>query len=456
MIFPENFVWGAATASYQIEGAVKEDGRGQSIWDTFSHSPGNVADGDTGDVACDHYHRYQDDVALMRELRLAAYRFSVAWPRIQPDGSGPANPAGLAFYDRLVDELLEAGITPYVTLYHWDLPQALEERGGWVDRDTAYRFADYAGIVHERLGDRVRDWATLNEPWVAAFLGYGNGVHAPGRKNPAHALRSAHHLLLGHGLAASRLRELGAQSIMLVVNSSPVLTPAQVNDPQAVASEADAAAVDRIHALLTRQFLDPAIHGRYPEEVLAAAARNGGAEHIQDGDLKIVNAPIDLVGINYYNPCVVQAGPGRPADAAWPGSEDVEFATADAPTTAMGWPIVPDGLSRLLVRLSQDYPQVGLMVTENGAAFDDVVEDGRVHDVDRVSYLRGHLQEVGRAIEQGADLRGYLVWSLLDNFEWAEGYRRRFGIVHVDYATQTRVLKDSALWYRDVIAANRL
>jgi beta-glucosidase len=456
MIFPENFVWGAATASYQIEGAVKEDGRGQSIWDTFSHSPGNVADGDTGDVACDHYHRYQDDVALMRELRLAAYRFSVAWPRIQPDGSGPANPAGLAFYDRLVDELLEAGITPYVTLYHWDLPQALEERGGWVDRDTAYRFADYAGIVHERLGDRVRDWATLNEPWVAAFLGYGNGVHAPGRKNPAHALRSAHHLMLGHGLAATRLRELGAQSIMLVVNSSPVLTPAQVNDPQAVASEADAAAVDRIHALLTRQFLDPAIHGRYPEEVLAAAARNGGTEHIQDGDLKIINAPIDLVGINYYNPCVVQAGPGRPADAAWPGSEDVEFATADAPTTAMGWPIVPDGLSRLLVRLSQDYPQVGLMVTENGAAFDDVVEDGRVHDVDRVSYLRGHLHEVGRAIEQGADLRGYLVWSLLDNFEWAEGYRRRFGIVHVDYATQTRVLKDSALWYRDVIAANRL
>jgi beta-glucosidase len=380
----------------------------------------------------------------------------VAWPRIQPDGSGPANPAGLAFYDRLVDELLEAGIAPYVTLYHWDLPQSLEERGGWVDRDTAYRFADYAALVHERLGDRVRDWATLNEPWVAAFLGYGNGLHAPGRKNPAHALRSAHHLLLGHGLATSRLRELGAQSIMLVVNSAPVLTPAQVNDPQAVASEADAAAVDRIHALLTRQFLDPALYGRYPEEVLAAAARNGGTGHIQDGDLKIINAPIDLVGINYYNPCVVQAGPGRPADAAWPGSEDVEFAAADAPTTAMGWPIVPDGLSRLLVRLSQDYPQVGLMVTENGAAFDDVVEDGRVHDADRVSFLQGHLREVGRAIEQGADLRGYLVWSLLDNFEWAEGYRRRFGIVHVDYATQARVLKDSALWYRDMIAANRL
>ncbi|MEU4571606.1 GH1 family beta-glucosidase [Nonomuraea sp. ATR24] len=456
MIFPENFVWGAATASYQIEGAVKEDGRGQSIWDTFSHTPGKVADGDTGDVACDHYHRYPDDIALMRELGLGAYRFSVAWPRIQPDGAGAANPRGLAFYDRLVDGLLEAGITPYVTLYHWDLPQALEDRGGWADRDTAYRFAEYAELVHDRLGDRVGDWATLNEPWVSAFLGYGNGVHAPGRRDPGDALRSAHHLLLGHGLAAARLRELGAQRLMLVVNSSPVLTPAQVNDPQAVPSEADQAAVDRIHALLTRQFLDPAIHGRYPEEVLAAAARNGGTGHILDGDLTLINAPVDVVGVNYYNPCVVEAGPGLPADAAWPGSEDVRFAPADAPTTAMGWPIVPDGLSRLLVRLSQDYPQVGLMVTENGAAFDDVVENGRVHDADRVSYLDGHLREVGRAIEAGADLRGYLVWSLLDNFEWAEGYRRRFGIVHVDYATQTRVLKDSALWYRDVIAANRL
>ncbi|MEV4801307.1 GH1 family beta-glucosidase [Nonomuraea sp. NPDC049421] len=456
MIFPEDFVWGAATASYQIEGAVKEDGRGQSIWDTFSHTPGNVADGDTGDVACDHYHRYRDDVALMRELRLAAYRFSVAWPRIQPDGEGEINPRGLAFYDRLVDELLASGISPYVTLYHWDLPQALEDRGGWTNRDTAYRFADYAQAVHDQLGDRVTDWATLNEPWVAAFLGYGNGVHAPGRRDPGQALRSAHHLLLGHGLAARRLRESGAGRIMLVVNSAPVLTPDQVNDPSAVAGEADAAAARRIHALLTRQFLDPAVYGTYPEEVLAAAERNGGTAHIQDADLELINAPLDLIGINYYNPCVVEAGPGLPADAAWPGSEGVRFAPADAPTTAMGWPIVPDGLSRLLVRLSQDYPQVGLMVTENGAAFDDVVEDGRVHDDDRVAYLDGHLREVHRAIEAGADLRGYLVWSLLDNFEWAEGYRRRFGIVHVDYATQERVPKDSALWYRDVIVRNGL
>ncbi|MEV0148443.1 MULTISPECIES: GH1 family beta-glucosidase [unclassified Nonomuraea] len=456
MIFPENFVWGAATASYQIEGAVKEDGRGQSIWDAFSHAPGNVAGGDTGDVACDHYHRYADDVALMRELRLAAYRFSVAWPRVQPDGTGPANPRGLAFYDRLVDELLAAGVTPYATLYHWDLPQALEDRGGWTARDTAYRFAEHAEAVHARLGDRVRHWTTLNEPWVAAYLGYGNGVHAPGRRDPAAAMRAAHHLMLGHGLAAARLRALGAESLMLVVNSAPVLTPAQVGDPSAVPGEADAAAVERVHALLTGQFLDPAVHGRYPEAVLEAARRNGGTGHILDGDLELIRAPIDRIGVNYYNPCVVEARPGEPADAAWPGSEDVAFRAADAPVTAMGWPIVPDGLSRLLLRLSRDYPGTPLMVTENGAAFEDVVVDGRVHDADRVSYLEGHLREAHRAIEAGADLRGYLVWSLLDNFEWAEGYRRRFGIVHVDYATQARTPKDSALWFRDVIVRNGL
>ncbi|MGW4473428.1 GH1 family beta-glucosidase [Nonomuraea sp. NPDC004354] len=454
VVFPENFVWGAATASYQIEGAAKEGGRGPSIWDTFSATPGKVRDGDTGEVACDHYHRYRDDVALMRELGLGAYRFSVAWPRIQPTGSGPANSAGLGFYDRLVDELLEAGITPYVTLYHWDLPQTLEDLGGWTVRDTSHRFADYAAIMHDRLGDRVSHWTTLNEPWVAAFLGYGNGVHAPGRTSAHDALRAAHHLLLGHGLAARTLRAKGAEEIMLVVNSAPVLTPAQVNDPDAAPSAADAEVVQRIHALLTRQFLDPALAGRYPEEVLSAAGRNGGTAHIRDGDLEIVNAPIDLVGVNYYNPCVVEAAPGLPADAAWPGSEGVRFAPADAPVTAMGWPIVPSGLSRLLVRLSRDYPRVGLMVTENGAAFDDVVEHGRVHDDGRLAYLEGHLRAAHAAITAGADLRGYLVWSLLDNFEWAEGYRRRFGLVHVDYATQARTLKDSALWYRSVISDN--
>ncbi|MGV9775140.1 GH1 family beta-glucosidase [Streptosporangium sp. NPDC003464] len=454
--FPRGFVWGAATASYQIEGAVKEDGRLPSIWDTFSGTPGKVAGGDTGDVACEHYFHYADDVRLMSELGLGAYRFSVAWPRVQPDGTGRINPRGLDFYSRLVDRLLEAGITPYATLYHWDLPQALEDAGGWPERDTAHRFADYARAVHGRLGDRVQHWTTLNEPWVAAFLGYGNGVHAPGRRDPAAALRAAHHLLLGHGLAAQVLRAGGAEEIMLVLNLAPVITPAQVNDPAAVPSPADAEAVRRIDALLTRQFLDPALRGEYPAELLAIAERNGGLAHIRDGDLGTVNQPIETIGINYYNPCVVESGPGEAADAAWPGSEDVRFRTVDVPVTAMGWPIVPNGLSRLLLRLADDYPGVGLVVTENGAAFDDVVEDGRVHDAGRTGYLDGHLRAVHAAIAEGADVRGYLVWSLLDNFEWAEGYRRRFGIVHVDFATQRRLLKDSALWYREVIKRNGL
>ncbi|WP_433241915.1 GH1 family beta-glucosidase [Streptosporangium sp. CA-135522] len=454
--FPTGFVWGAATASYQIEGAVKEDGRQPSIWDTFSVTPGKVVGGDTGDVACEHYFRYADDVRLMSELGLAAYRFSVAWPRVQPDGTGPINLRGLDFYSRLVDRLLEAGITPYATLYHWDLPQPLEDAGGWLERDTAHRFADYARAVHQRLGDRVQHWTTLNEPWVSAFLGYGNGVHAPGRKDPAAALRAAHHLLLGHGLATQALRAGGAEEIALVLNLAPVITPAQVSDPAAEPSPADAEAVNRIDALLARQFLDPALRGRYPSEVLAIAERNGGLAHIRDGDLTTINQPIELVGINYYNPCVVESASGEVADAAWPGSEDVRFCTVDAPVTAMGWPIVPDGLSRLLLRLADDYPEVGLIITENGAAFDDVVEDGRVHDTGRTGYLDGHLRAVHAAIAAGADVRGYLVWSLLDNFEWAEGYRRRFGIVHVDFATQRRLLKDSALWYREVIKRNGL
>ncbi|MEV0582104.1 GH1 family beta-glucosidase [Nonomuraea sp. NPDC050310] len=447
--FPAGFVWGAATAAYQIEGAAKEDGRGQSIWDTFSATPGKVAGGDTGETATGHYHRYREDVALMRSLGLGAYRFSVAWPRVQPDGGGAVNPLGLGFYDRLVDELLAGDITPYVTLYHWDLPQALEDRGGWANRDTAYRFAEYAQAVHDKLGDRVREWTTLNEPWVAAFLGYGNGVHAPGRAEPADALRAAHHLLLAHGLGTKVLREAGAERIMLVINSAPVFTPAQVHDPAAPVSEADAEAVARIDALLTRQFLDPALRGSYPEELVAAHA-----PHVRDGDLELINQPIDLVGINYYNPTVVEAAPGTPADPAWPGSQGVRFCPVDGPATAMGWPIVPSGLSRLLVRLGRDYPEVGLMVTENGAAFDDTVEDGRVHDADRLDYLRTHLRAVHDAIGEGADVRGYLVWSLLDNFEWAEGYRKRFGIVHVDYGTLTRTPKDSALWYRDAVSAN--
>ncbi|MFF3444039.1 GH1 family beta-glucosidase [Streptosporangium sp. NPDC002721] len=438
LAFPPGFVWGAASAAYQIEGAAREDGRGPSIWDTFSRTPGRVVSGHTGDVACDHYHRYSDDVELMRSLGLAAYRFSVAWPRIQPDGSGPVNPHGLDFYDRLVDSLLAAGIDPYVTLYHWDLPQALEDRGGWTARDTAYRFADYASAVHARLGDRVRTWTTLNEPWVAAFLGYGSGVHAPGRTDAGDAFRAAHHLLLAHGLGTRALREAGARELALTLNLSPA-----VGDP---------AAAERVDLLLNRQFLDPALCGEMPEDLLKIIDRHAGLDHLRDGDLTLIHQPIDLLGINYYCPQYVADAPGTPADPAWPGSEDISFVHPGGPSTAMGWPIDPAGLTTLLTRLSRDYPSVGLLITENGAAFDDATpSDGRVADPDRVAYLDSHLRAAHAALAEGADLRGYLVWSILDNFEWAEGYHKRFGIVHVDFTTQRRVPKDSALWYRDLV-----
>ena len=464
LIFPDGFVWGAATAAYQVEGAARAEGRGPSIWDTFSHTPGKVADGHTGDVACDHYRRYADDIRLMKDLGLSAYRFSVSWSRVLPAGAGAVNAAGLDFYDRLVDALLTAGIAPYVTLYHWDLPQALEDAGGWAERDTAYRFADYVRVVGDRLGDRVGTWMTLNEPWVAAILGYGIGVHAPGRTSPADAFRASHHLLLAHGLGADVLRSGpqpgaqagGAAEIALTLNVAPVLTPEQVDDPEAAPSDADAAAVNRVDDLLNRQFLEPTMRGGYPADVLSIVERIAGLDHIRDGDLALINQPIDLLGVNYYNPCVVRAAPDEPANPAFPGSEGIQFRTADAPTTAMGWPIVPTGLNRLLVRLARDYPGVGLIVAENGAAFHDVVAGDRVHDADRVAYLDGHLRAAHAAIEAGVDLRGYLVWSLLDNFEWADGYRRKFGIVHVDFATQRRLLKDSALWYGEVIRRNGL
>ncbi|RCG23392.1 beta-glucosidase [Sphaerisporangium album] len=456
LAFPAGFVWGSATAAYQVEGAAREDGRGESIWDTFCRRPGAIAGGHTGDTACDHYHRYAEDVRLMKALGLAAYRFSVAWPRVQPDGSGPVNPAGLDFYERLVDELLAAGIAPYATLYHWDLPQALEDRGGWTARDTAYRFAEYATAVHDRLGDRVNTWMTVNEPWVSAFLGYGMGVHAPGLTSSVDAFRASHHLLLAHGLGVQALRAGGAREIALTLNLAPVVTPAQVNDPGLALSPADAEAVDRVDCLINRQFLDPALRGAYPEQVLKIVDRIAGLDHIHDGDLAAIHQPIELLGINYYTPCVVRSGPGLPANPAYPGTEDIEFPGAYAPTTAMGWPIVPTGLSELLVRLSRDYPEVGLVVTENGAAFDDTVSGDRVHDADRTAFLEGHLRAAHSAIEAGADLRGYLVWSLLDNFEWAEGYNKRFGIVHVDFGTQRRLLKDSALWFRELVQRNGL
>jgi beta-glucosidase len=458
LAFPDGFVWGAASAAYQVEGATAEGGRGPSIWDTFSRTPGRVHGGDTGDVATDHYHRYREDVALMAELGLGAYRFSVSWPRVQPGGRGPVNPAGMGFYDRLVDELLGHGIRPVLTLYHWDLPQELQDAGGWGAREVAGRFADYAGLVARTLGDRVPVWTTLNEPWCSAFLGHASGVHAPGLTDPELALRAAHHLLLAHGLAAQVLRAglpRGAEvSITLNLNR---VTPAGPG-----AAHADAAR--RVDALQNRLFLDPLLRGRYPADLLASTRGISDWSFVADGDEAIIATPMDLLGVNYYWPSVVAAegvegaaddGHLTGAHSPWVGSDDVRFLAQPGPRTAMGWVIDPSGLYDLLLRLHREYGPMPLVITENGAAFDDGVgPGGQVRDPDRVEYLRAHLVAAHRAIRRGVDLRGYFVWSLLDNFEWAYGYSKRFGIVHVDYRTQRRVWKDSAHWYRRVIAAN--
>jgi beta-glucosidase len=448
MKFPPGFVWGAATAAYQIEGSVTADGRGPSIWDTFAHTPGRVVNGDTGDVAADHYRRFRDDVALMAELELPAYRFSVAWPRIQPTGKGPANAAGLDHYERLVDSLLERDITPMLTLYHWDLPQELEDSGGWGERDTAARFAEYAGLVAGRLGDRVPTWTTLNEPWCSAFLGYASGEHAPGRTDPALSLRAAHHLLLAHGLGTSALRtELPAEvQVAITLNLCAVL-------PAATSAEATDA-VRRIDGLGNRLFLDPLFRGHYPADLLRDTAALTDWSFVADGDLATIAAPIDLLGINYYTPTLVDAGPPVPGPSPWPGCADVRFVPQPGPATAMGWAIDAQGLRNVVHRVHDDYEPIPLMITENGAAFDDRLDEDGVRDADRIAYLRDHLTVVHEAIEAGVDLRGYFVWSLLDNFEWAYGYAKRFGLVHVDYATQERVCKDSAHWYREVIRTN--
>ena len=432
--FAPEFVWGVATSSYQIEGATTEDGRGPSIWDVFAARPGRTHRGHDGAVAVDHYHRWRQDVALIDQLGLDAYRFSIAWPRIQPEGAGAVEPRGLAFYDRLVDGLLEVGIEPWPTLFHWDLPQALEDAGGWPRRETAERFADYAEIVVDALGDRVRHWTTLNEPWCAAFLGYGSGVHAPGRTEPAAALAASHHLHLAHGLALERIRarrpdvEVGVTLNLYAV--SPADDTGRHDD-----------AVRRIDGLMNRWFFDPILLGRYPQDVLDDVAGVGGTDVIGDEDLTVIGAPVDFLGVNYYTRHVVAAGP-------WPGSAEVEFVSRDWPKTASGWDIDPEGLGEVLARVRRDYPPVPIYITENGAAFDDVLGvDGRVRDDDRIDFLRRHLTVLADVIEDGVDVRGYFAWSLLDNFEWAEGYRKRFGIVYVDFETLERTPKDSAHWF---------
>ena len=432
---PAGFALGVSTSAYQIEGAVREDGRGPSIWDDFCRLPGVIADGSSGETACDHYHRVESDLDLMQRLGIPAYRFSISWPRVRPDGGSVSNEPGLAFYDRLVDGLLARGIQPYVTLYHWDLPARLQrESGGWLDRGTAEAFADYAGTMAARLGDRVRSFTTQNEPWVTAMLGHQTGLFAPGIKSRAAAMQVSHHCLLSHGLAAQAVRAARADAAVgIVLNLSPIYPVSDA--PQDVSQ----ATID--DGLLVRWYLDALLLGRYPADVLdyigADAPRTAAA------DARLIAQPMDFLGINFYNPMF--SGAGR----SWIPARN------GAPVTAMGWEVSPRDFTQLLLRLHRDYPLPPLYIAENGAAYEDRLVDGEIDDEPRRAYLESHLHAVADAIQQGVDLRGYFVWSLLDNFEWSQGYGRRFGIVHVDYATQERRLKRSAHWYSRLLSAMR-
>ncbi|MCL7378106.1 GH1 family beta-glucosidase [Streptomyces sp. 35G-GA-8] len=435
---PHDFTWGVATAAYQIEGAVAEDGRAPSIWDTFSHTPGTIDNNDNGDVACDHYHRVPEDIGLMKRLGVDAYRFSLAWPRIVPGGDGPVNKAGLDFYDRLVDGLLEAGVTPFATLYHWDLPQALQDRGGWPVRDTAEHFARYASVVAERLGDRVKDWATLNEPLCSSWIGHLEGTMAPGITDLTAAVRTSFHLHLGHGLAVSALRAASSDARIGIVNNLSPIEPASD-------SEADRAAAVRADGHTNRWWLDP-IHGRgYPQDMLDLY---GVELPERPGDLETIAAPLDWLGLNYYFRQIVRDDP----TGAAPFARQIDV--PDARHTHMGWEVHADGLEQLLLRLTEEYGARRVYVTENGAAFPDTVAaDGTVDDPERARYLDEHLAACARAVAKGAPLAGYFAWSLMDNFEWAYGYDKRFGLVHVDYETQRRTIKGSGHHYADIIRA---
>jgi beta-glucosidase len=440
--FPPDFAWGAATAAYQIEGSHHADGRTDSIWDTFSHTPGRVVGGHNGDVAVDHYRRWRDDVALMADLGIANYRFSVSWPRVQPDGRGPANQPGLDFYRRLVDEVLARGITPWLTLYHWDLPQALEDAGGWPARETADRFVDYTRLVFDALQDRVSRWTTLNEPWCSAFLGYAAGLHAPGRVDAAGSVAAAHHLLLGHGRAVQAMRAAGGPShqVGITLNVYPVSPYSE--------APGDLEAARRVDGLHNRLFLDPLFGSGYPTDVRADLADVTDFDFVRDGDLADIATPLDLVGVNYYTRHVVGQGP-------YPGTQHATFMGRDLPQTAMGWEVDSSGLTEVLERVTQ-YAKLPLYVMENGAAYDDEIDgDGAIHDADRIAYLRDHIEACAAAVRSGVPLRGYFVWSLLDNFEWARGYGKRFGLIHVDLETQQRRPKDSARWYADLMRRHR-
>ncbi|MFJ4879050.1 GH1 family beta-glucosidase [Streptomyces sp. NPDC088745] len=457
---PAGFRFGAATAAYQIEGAHDADGRGPSIWDTFSHTPGRTLNGATGDTACDHYHRYREDVGLLRDLGVDSYRFSLSWPRLIPAGTGPANPRGLDFYDRLIDELLAAGIAPAVTLYHWDLPQALEAPppgstatgGGWRVRETAEAFAEYAALAAARYGDRVERWITLNEPYCSAFVGHAEGRHAPGAQEGRGALAAAHHLLLAHGLAVQALRSAGAQEVGIILNIDRI--HAASDRPE------DLAAVRRAEVLHNETWTEPLLGGRYPrgEHETWGALADGAWR--RPGDLRLIGAPLDFLGVNFYRPVTVAAAAHRTPDPGLRDAVDIGVTELDpygTRHTTMGWPVVPRALTELLRDLHARYPRLPpVWITENGSAEDDTVApDGLVHDTDRIAYLADHLAAVADAVAQGVDVRGYHVWSLLDNFEWARGYDQRFGLVHIDHDTLNRTPKDSYRWYQGMITAHR-
>ncbi|MER6824425.1 GH1 family beta-glucosidase [Streptosporangium sp. NPDC000563] len=443
--FPAGFVWGTATAAYQIEGAVDADGRGPSIWDTFCRVPGAVARGESGEHACDHYHRWREDVELMDRLGAGAYRFSLAWPRIMPDGDGRVNRRGLDFYRRLTDALCERGIEPYVTLYHWDLPQALEDRGGWRDRDTAERFADYAEVAHEALGDTVSRWITLNEPYCSSIVGYAEGRHAPGAREGHGALAAAHHLLLGHGLATARLRARAreGEQVGITLNMSPTVP--------ATGSAADADAARRMDLLVNRQFTDPLLLGAYASDMEETFGALSDFSFRREGDLEVIGAPLDFLGVNYYYRIHAASAPYEQTDPALRSAFDlgVRGVTPDgARTSGLGWPVEPQGLHQTLLGLTGRYPALPpILITENGYG-----DDGTLDDTGRVDFLRDHLATIRAAMTDGVDVRGYFCWSLLDNFEWARGYAARFGLVHVDYETQARTEKASFHWLREFIA----
>jgi beta-glucosidase len=444
-MFPQDFLWGVATASYQIEGASLEDGRGECIWHRFSHTPGKVLNGDTGDVACDHYHRYREDVQIMKDLGVRAYRFSVSWPRVIPAGTGAINLPGLDFYDRLVDELLAARIVPVVTLYHWDLPQALQDKAGWANPQSVQWFTDYADLMTQRLGDRVKIWATHNEPWVVAFVGNFQGRHAPGLTHLPTAYRVAHNLLLSHAAAVGVIRRNVANAQAGIVLNTGCNEPAS-------STEQDRLAVRQTDGYVMRWFLDPLAYGKYPADIveLLQTQMPEALDEIDLEAVKVAVAPLDFLGVNYYAREVLTWDENVPITNARPVRQP------DSMYTKMGWEVHPDGLRKLLVRFHHDYPQFpAFYVTENGAAFEDPSPaDGVVHDPQRVAYYDGHIRTIASALAEGVPLKGYFAWSLLDNFEWGFGYDRRFGIVHVDFKTLKRTLKQSALWYKNVIQAN--